>query len=82
MRLGGRISKESEPQFQLDLVPWRRGLVPERRAGDAPWQFAPGVDERCDCGGVFGGGDLFWTAGEAALGARERETAAGVKGFH
>ena len=71
--------KNSEPQFQLDLVSGRRGLVPERRAGDASRQFAAGPDERLDFRGVSGCGDLLWTAGEAVLGAGERTAAAGMR---
>ena len=72
--------KNSEPQFQLDLVSGRRGLVSERGAGDASRKFAAGCDERGHFRGVFGCGDLFWAAGEAVLGAGEWAAASGVGG--
>jgi len=81
VRRGRRIPKESESQFQLDLVSGRRGVVPERRAGDASREFASGGGERGHFRGVFGCGDLLWTAGEAVLGAGERAGASGVVGF-
>lgn len=78
MRPWWRIPEDSEPEFQLDLVSRRGGLVSERGVGDAPRQFAHGAGECRDLGGVFGGGDLLWAAGEAVLGAGEWATAAGV----
>lgn len=78
VRPGRRIPEESEPQFQLDLVPGRGGVVPERGVGDAPWQFADGADERGDFGGVPGGGDLLWKTIEAADGAWKRAGSAGI----
>jgi hypothetical protein len=79
VRPGRRIPKKSEPEFQLDLVPGRRGLVSERGAGDASRQFAAGGDERGDLGGVSGRGNLLWEDGETDLGAGERTRAAGVE---
>ena len=52
-------------------------MVPERRAGDAPREFADGVDERGYLRGVSGCRDLLWADGETAW-ARERAAATGV----
>jgi hypothetical protein len=78
-RPGRRIPQESEPQFQLDLVPRRGGVVSERGVGDAPWEFAAGTDQRGDFGGVSGGGDFLRAAIETADGARERAGSPGIK---
>lgn len=77
-------SQKSGPQFQLDLVCRRRGVVPERRARHAPWKPALGAGECGDLCGVSGGGNPAGAIDAAAAPGTEqpavmRPSRAGLK---